>query len=478
MCQSKAEGGRRCPESPTTSVLRALRRRLRHAESTGNDIKAQLLAEQVTNLVAARQKYGAIVSPMRMDIPEGIETLLDDLRDAGGNPLLVGGTVRDVESGAIPKDFDIEVHEMSMDDLATSLRSKGYAVDLVGAQFGVIKTRAGGEEIDLSVPRKDSLSGVGHQGFTVETDGDMGVQEAAARRDFTINAMMYDNALGVCIDPYHGRDDLQAGVLRHVSDAFAEDPLRPLRGFQFAGRYGLALAPETAQMCQSLRPRYSEISKERIQIEWGKFFGKTNKPSAALGVLRQMKWDDTVPGLDTVDEEAIDRAAMMKVNADATDRAYFVSAVLASRMSDDQAREFFRATTEGDKPRKRAYVLSRTQAPESLDRPTVRKWAREIYKAGVSAADWSDKQTALDGTITAEHTNVLSALRREGVLNAAPTNALAGRDILAAYPHVKPGKWMGAMLAAAVEAQDQGEFTDHAGAMAWADKKLSSYFTE
>src|SRR5690606_23667911 len=103
----------------------------------------------------------------------------DDLRDAGGNPLLVGGTVRDVESGAVPKDFDIEVHEMGMDDLATSLRSKGYTVDLVGAQFGVIKTRAGGEEIDLSVPRKDSLSGVGHQGFTVETDGDMGVQEAA-----------------------------------------------------------------------------------------------------------------------------------------------------------------------------------------------------------------------------------------------------------------------------------------------------------
>lgn len=87
-------------------------------------------------------------------------------------------------------------------------------------------TLASGEDIDLSVPRRENKVGVGYRGFSVAVDPTLSVSEAAARRDFTVNAMSYDSNLRVLIDPHGGRADLEARLLRHVSDAFDEDPLR------------------------------------------------------------------------------------------------------------------------------------------------------------------------------------------------------------------------------------------------------------
>lgn len=170
-------------------------------------------------------------------------------------------------------------------------------VDAVGASFGVLKyTSSEGENIDFSLPRRDSKVASGHKGFLVEVDPSMTTIEAAARRDFTINSMMFDMD-GNLIDHFGGREDLREGILRHTSEHFAEDPLRVLRAFQFAGRFGFSVAPETVELCRSLRSSFQELPPERVWAEFEKWAAKSIKPSAGLRFLQQCGWLDCFPAL-------------------------------------------------------------------------------------------------------------------------------------------------------------------------------------
>src|SRR5204863_2042083 len=112
--------------------------------------------------------------------------------------------------------------------LAQSL-SRWGKTDLVGKSFGVVKlTLPSGAIYDFSVPRRDSKIGAGHKGFQITFDASITPQDAAARRDFTINALMYDPRADAVLDFFRGQEDLRNRVLRHTSSAFAEDPLRVL----------------------------------------------------------------------------------------------------------------------------------------------------------------------------------------------------------------------------------------------------------
>ncbi len=173
--------------------------------------------------------------------------LLAMLRNTPGleRSYLVGGCVRDWLLGVPVHDFDIEVYGVDYPDLVRLLSRYGRA-DWVGKSFGVVKlTHASGAVWDFSVPRRDSKRGPGHKGFDVEFDPELSPLEASARRDFTINSMLWDARSGELMDPHGGRLDLEARILRHTSAAFPEDPLRVLRGMQFAGRFGLKAATET-----------------------------------------------------------------------------------------------------------------------------------------------------------------------------------------------------------------------------------------
>ena len=114
--------------------------------------------------------------------------------------------------------------------------------------------------------------------------------EAAARRDFTINAIAYDPFTGALIDPHGGQADLKARVLRHTSAAFGEDPLRVLRAVQLAARFDLTLAPETAALCRSIADSFAELPVERVWAEWEKWAVKSAKPSRGLTVLEETGW--------------------------------------------------------------------------------------------------------------------------------------------------------------------------------------------
>jgi tRNA nucleotidyltransferase (CCA-adding enzyme) len=216
--------------------------------------------------------------------------MLAAVRQAG-QPRLVGGGVRDWLLGIEPKDFDLEVRGVDFESLHRILAPFG-STDIVGRSFGVIKvrSRASGNEYDFSLPRRESKTGAGHRGFAVEPDPALSDADAAARRDFTVNAIALDPFTGELIDPHGGQRDLQARVLRHTSGAFVEDPLRVLRAFQLAARFDFALAPETIALCRSISSAFAELPVERVWGEWEKWATKSTRPSAGLNVLEQTDW--------------------------------------------------------------------------------------------------------------------------------------------------------------------------------------------
>ncbi|HTO03906.1 MAG TPA: polynucleotide adenylyltransferase, partial [Opitutus sp.] len=225
-----------------------------------------------------------------MQLPGDLRAMLEVLRCVG-RLRLVGGGVRDWLLGLPSKDFDIEVAGVDFDALHRALSPFG-ATDVIGRSFGVIKVRSAtsGAEYDFSLPRRESKTGSGHRGFAVAPDPSLSDAEAAARRDFTLNAIAYDPFTGALIDPHHGQRDLQARVLRHTSDAFVEDPLRVLRAFQLAARFDFSLAPATAALCHRIADTFNELPVERVWGEWEKWAKKSIKPARGLAILEETGW--------------------------------------------------------------------------------------------------------------------------------------------------------------------------------------------
>src|SRR6202165_3875224 len=155
----------------------------------------------------------------------------------------------------------------------------------VGRDFPVfLHPRAGGE---YALARTERKSGRGYHGFTFHVAPEVTLEEDLGRRDLTINAMARD-AEGTLIDPYGGERDLRAGVLRHVSPAFAEDPLRVLRVARFAARFGFAVAPETEALMRSIAAggELATLTPERVWQGLSRALMEP-RPSRFLVVLRR-----------------------------------------------------------------------------------------------------------------------------------------------------------------------------------------------
>jgi len=234
-----------------------------------------------------------------LTIPENLTRILRETPELERS-YLVGGCVRDALLGLSQKDFDIEVFGVSYEQLAGALARWGKT-DLVGRSFGVVKlTVASGAVYDFTIPRRDSKVAPGHKGFEITFDPGISPREAAARRDFTINAMMYDPRGSELLDFFGGASDLRNKVLRHTTEAFSEDPLRVLRGMQFASRFGLTAAPETIALARAIRHTHGELAVERVREEWFKWAAKSTLPSAGLRFLVESGWIENYPELQTM----------------------------------------------------------------------------------------------------------------------------------------------------------------------------------
>jgi tRNA nucleotidyltransferase (CCA-adding enzyme) len=220
-------------------------------------------------------------------VPDGLRRLVEALRAAGGRPYVVGGAVRDALLGLPVHDYDVEVFGLDAENVRRCLASLGE-VNAVGDAFTVFKVAhlEGLDAVDVSLPRRDSKVGPGHRGIAVVGDPDLSVEEAARRRDFTINALLYDPLADEVKDPHGGRADLAARRLRAVDAAtFGEDPLRALRAVQLAARFELTVDPDTARLCAAMPLR--ELPAERIFGEIEKLLLRARRPSRGLRLLRE-----------------------------------------------------------------------------------------------------------------------------------------------------------------------------------------------
>lgn len=224
-------------------------------------------------------------------LPPPILLLLETLSRHHITPILVGGYVRDALIGHPTSDLDIELYGVtSLEALEQLLRPFGK-LNAVGKSFGVLKLSYGGYRIDFSPPRTEFKHAPGHKGFDVKWFGELDFTAAAARRDFTINAIGYNPLTETFLDPAHGRDDLRHRRLACVNPAtFIEDPLRVLRAVQFAARFDLHCDENLLQLCREMiaEGALTELPKERIFEEVKKLLLFSPKPSIGLSLLKEM----------------------------------------------------------------------------------------------------------------------------------------------------------------------------------------------
>lgn len=468
-----------------------------------------------------------------MQLPAELSPVLAALRRVG-RPRIVGGAVRDWLLGLEPKDFDLEVGGASFADLHRVLSPLG-ATDVVGRSFGVIKLRlASGTEYDIALPRRESKTGAGHRGFAVEPDPALSDAEAAARRDFTINALAWDPVAGSLIDPHGGEADLRARRLRHTSPAFVEDPLRVLRAMQLAGRFDLTLAPETAALCRSIAHTFAELPVERIWHEWAKWAEKSGphhgRPSAGLRALAESGWLAHFPEIAALsgcpqDPEwhpegdvfahtghCCDALARLPEwqNAPARHRRILMFAVLlhdvgkpaVTRREEKPAGSGrLRWVSPGHEPVGVApaaaflhhigaphdhapaitplvanHMVHHHGGPEGLSANALRRLARRLHPATV--ADLAAVMRADSGGRPPLHSpdtlalidRLLARAADLALADGAPRPVLLGRHLLAAG--LKPGPDFKRLLDSAFEAQLDGAFADESSALIWLRNNL------
>lgn len=449
-----------------------------------------------------------------------VRSILDALQHAGGRPLLVGGAVRDSLLGTISKDIDIEVYGLQAEDIQRALAPFGV-VHAVGKSFGVLKLRLPeGYEIDISLPQLRSWNPDGERGSMPIPDPNTTPQQAASRRDFTWNALALTSD-GRLLDFYGGQQDLEQGIIRHVSDhSFGDDPLRVLRAMQFAARFSMQLAPETVRICQSLLPAASTLASERIWGEWQKWASLATRPSAGLQVLRETGWLSLYPTLEAlidcpqdphwhpegdvwthtghVCDVAAHIALRQELSGDERVATLFgalchdlgkaTTTVLGEdgrwrspghdKAGVEPARQFLKSI--GAPARIMALVLPLVQ--EHMNAINVQPTERIVRRLAVRLAPatialWHAVVEAdASGRPPAEPADpgaaVAAMAQNMGTATGRPVALLSGRDLL--ERGIQQGPTIGQVLAQAYEAQIEGVFTSREEALVWLEDWLKN----
>jgi tRNA nucleotidyltransferase (CCA-adding enzyme) len=452
-----------------------------------------------------------------LPLPDSLRTILDAFPRA----LIVGGSVRDHFLGLIPKDFDVEVYGQTSEQMQAALASFGR-VELVGESFGVLKvTTPDGATYDFSAPRRDSRvpGGQGHKAFKVEFDPTITEIEAASRRDLTINALAWNPKTGDVLDFFGGLSDLEAKVLRHTSIHFQDDPLRPLRIFQFAARMDFTVAPETAILCRTMAHQCASLPKERIGEEFNKFLLKGKNHLAGFRALSQMGWLAQFPELHALENfpqdvefhpegdvlthtglclTALSRQPRWQALPDADkmatmygmlchDLAKAVTTRLErkARLNRDAiispghdkagvpiAMRFMERLNVPKVIQERAASLVsfhmehlQVKGDAQIRRLAVQLERENIERLGMIVEGDMSGRPPLPQRQAEDMQKIIDRAEVLGCRHAAPVPVLQGRDIL--QWGIRPGKAVGVLLDSAYQAQIKGQITDMDSAREW-----------
>ena len=235
-----------------------------------------------------------------LSLKKQMQNIISFLKNSyGATPMLVGGAVRDMLLNREIKDLDIEcygIDEKVFHKAMSDLNALG-----VGKSFFVYKIG----DIDISLPRKEKKIAFGHRGFSVSIAKDE--KEASRRRDFTINAFLYNPVSGFLYEYWGGIRDIEARLLRVVDkDTFIEDSLRVLRAMQFSSRLGFKIEKSSCFLCKDIP--LNDLSKSRIFSEFEKMFNGLF-PHYGLYYLESLGVSNKLWG-ESLDREQFIKAAL------------------------------------------------------------------------------------------------------------------------------------------------------------------------
>ena len=259
--------------------------------------------------------YNLTMSDYLNQIAPEVQQLLVTIRQAGGRPMLVGGTTLDVINGKHPRDWDIEVFGLPYNDLERVLRKAGYPTDTGGRRLGILQTKVGHHDIDLTIPRRENDVDIWSPKYKAVLAPNLNAREAALTRDVTINTIYLDPIEGKIVDPYGGLKDYRRGIIRAVNPrTFPNDPIRTLRVMQLVARKGKKVDPNTIRLARQTAGRYSEIPVDQILGEWEKLLRYSKRPSVGIRFLQQAGWGQAFPEIQMSDEdlERLDRSKRVR----------------------------------------------------------------------------------------------------------------------------------------------------------------------
>lgn len=413
---------------------------------------------------------------MKLDAPDEVRWIARTLEKAGFDTWAVGGAVRDGIRGLRTVDWDFAT--LARPNQVRRVFRKTVPLGIEHGTVGVLDRK--GVMHEVTTFRKD-----------VDTDGRHAVvsfadriEDDLARRDFTINALAWHPLREVLLDPYDGRGDLEAGVLRTVGeprDRFDEDYLRVLRALRFAGRFDLRIHPDTWAALVTAGPELVRLSPERVREELVKVLGGTAPPSRALALYRTSGATAAVyPELDALPEPLWEWTLAVVDHLSPSNEWLRMAALLApigepEGGPDEPAPEEVPGLHLADPVAARAEmrtvaVLSRLRVSnrqldqvtgwvrEGLDPPRLesgperRRWLARVGPERLEGylRLWAARH-AVDGD-RPDPGPVSAALRREAAGDPPLTVgdlAVTGRDLIT-LGH-RPGPWFGEVLAGLLE---------------------------
>lgn len=203
--------------------------------------------------------------------------LAKKIKKANGNLYLVGGAVRDEIMNIVPEDKDYCITGLSKDEFLDIFPN----AKLIGKDFSVFLM----DKSQFALARSERKIGKGYKGFEINTSKNISIEQDLKRRDITINAIAKEVLTGKIIDPYGGVEDIKNKKIRHVSDAFLEDPLRVYRVARFAAKLNFNVEKETLDMMRRLKDELIFLTPERIFEELKKAL-QTSNPSIFFRTLK------------------------------------------------------------------------------------------------------------------------------------------------------------------------------------------------
>lgn len=306
---------------------------------------------------------------MRIVMPDHVRTIITTLNENGYEAYAVGGCVRDSIIHRVPGDWDITTNALPMQTKALFKRT----ID-TGLQHGTVTVMMGSEGYEITTYRVDGVYEDGRHPKQVEFTASL--SEDLKRRDFTINAMAYNDEVGI-VDLFGGEADIENGVIRCVGnphDRFSEDALRMLRAVRFSAQLGFSIEENTQKAIKDLAHTLEKISKERIHTELGKILLSPNpdfiKYAGDLGI--------TANSFDAYDNLS-DKSVALELLKALPNKIYFKYAALLMECTSKEAVDKLKELKlDNDTINKVKYLVEYHRSEPAQDEVSVRRLLMKI----------------------------------------------------------------------------------------------------